>query len=51
MTLSLQYLGIPAPIAAKFSSRGPNVISPDVLKVIMSVSLEVEPTHSRRSSS
>nr|XP_024390186.1 subtilisin-like protease SBT5.3 isoform X2 [Physcomitrium patens] len=32
MTLSLQYLGIPAPIAAKFSSRGPNVISPDVLK-------------------
>jgi hypothetical protein len=38
MTPSLMHLGAPAPLAASFSSRGPNSVTPDIFKVIISVS-------------
>ena len=35
MSPSHVYLGAPAPLAATFSSRGPNLVTQDILKVIM----------------
>lgn len=46
MTPSRMNLGAPAPLAATFSARGPNSITSDILKVIMSVYLGLSLTTS-----